>query len=63
MIPKGKHGVPCAGKKSYASETEAKKAIKEVQVKFHHGSRAYFCIYCETWHLTTQKPRSRRGRL
>ena len=49
---------PTTGKRSYGSEEEAR-ATAEHQMKTQHDRvrlRAYLCLYCDGWHLTSKDP-------
>lgn len=46
-------GSSCWGKRSYASKTRAKHALKVADKVYgkHKGLRPYKCLFCEYWHL------------
>lgn len=50
MLPQG-YRVGCSGKRRYASEAQAWKAIRKTVARPGPRFRAYRCIYCHQWHI------------
>lgn len=48
----------CESKNRYASEKEAREAIRACAEHGTLGLRCYRCSYCEGWHLTSKKSQS-----
>lgn len=43
----------CRGKRQFASKGMAKTAGREFGCRFGKRFRAYHCVVCDRWHLTT----------
>jgi hypothetical protein len=49
---------PTTGKRKYASEAEAQATARHQMTQKSSGSlqlRAYRCLYCDSWHLTSKE--------
>lgn len=68
MIPQRRlrvSGCAVTGRRGYDSKAEADTAMETIRANEIPVRRAYFCLFCHRWHLTTTEPqkfrRSRRG--
>ncbi len=44
----------CKRKGRYTNDNEARKAAKRMEMRYGRKLRAYYCEFCDGWHLTKQ---------